>query len=215
MSRFDNVGMWWSDFPVERAREARAVRSVAPPVTNWVSPKSFPNLSAARVLSLDTETKDLELTTRGPGAVRGAAHAVGFSIATEDAAWYFPLRHEYEAEIKYNLDVKQTFAWLGKQLRVERPVVGAHLLYDLEVLRAEGLALPKGELFDVQYAEPLIDETARSYALELLAQKYLASANKPISSTNGARSRLGARRTLSKRRTSGAVPVSSRPLCGA
>lgn len=176
MTRFDSVGLWWEDFP-QPARGRQGVRrtqNIPPPPTNWAPPKEFPNLSEAKVIGLDTETKDLELLTRGPGAVRGAAHAVGVSVAVEDASWYFPLRHEYAAQIAFNMNPEPVFRWLQDTLCSRPvPVVGANLLYDLEVLRAEGVPLPAGELFDVQYAEPLLDEEAFSYSLDTLAQKHL------------------------------------------
>lgn len=178
MSRFDAVGLWWSDYKSDnKARtpaSARVVRAVVPPDTGWLPPRDFPNLSAARILSLDVESKDLTLREKGPGFVKGQAHTVGFSLATQDAAWYFPYAHEYEAQKGLNLDKAQCLAWLNEQLQGNpRPIVGANLMYDLEALRSEGVALPGGELFDVQYAEPLIDEMAHSYALDVLAIKYL------------------------------------------
>jgi DNA polymerase I-like protein with 3'-5' exonuclease and polymerase domains len=175
MDRADAIGLWWADYPVERTREARQVRVVEPPATGWEPPRGFPNLRGAKVLGLDTETKDLELEERGPGAVRGAAQAVGISIATEDASWYFPLRHEYPLQAGMNQDPSKVFAWLADVLAQPVPIVGANLLYDLEVLRAEGVPLPKGELFDVQYAEPLLDEEASTYELDALARKHLGT----------------------------------------
>lgn len=176
MTRFDNVGMWWEDFPVEKPTVASATGRHAPvPRTGWAPPTEFPNLHGAKVIGLDTETKDLELITRGPGFVRQAAHVVGVSVATEDRAWYFPLRHEYAAERHLNMDPERVFAWLADTLTATPAiaVVGANLLYDLEALRAERVPAPAGELFDVQYAEPLLDETARSYSLDTLARRHL------------------------------------------
>jgi len=49
--------------------------------------------------------------------------------------------------------------------------IGANLLYDIGWLRQEGIEVA-GELFDVQYAEALLDERAR-VSLEVLGQKYL------------------------------------------
>lgn len=177
MDRFDRQGLWWSDVVKVRtgkggAREA-FFKVVEPPDTGWLPPKEFPNLSGAKILGLDTETKDLEMQERGPGAVRGAAHAVGVSIATEDKAWYFPLRHEYESQAHLNMDPAKVFAWLTDELSQGRPIVGANLMYDLEVLRAEGIPTPKDNLFDVQFAEPLLNEEAASYDLDTLAQQYL------------------------------------------
>ena len=51
------------------------------PETGWRPPTEFPNLSAAKILSIDTETWDPELTSAGPGWARGKGHLVGFSIA--------------------------------------------------------------------------------------------------------------------------------------
>ncbi len=176
MTRFDSVGLWWQDYPVQRMAKASVShyhRQVAVPVTGWTPHTEFPNLAGAKVLGLDTETKDPNLIEKGPGGVRKDGHVVGFSIATEDRGWYFPLRHEHEGEKPLNQDAEKAFAWLGEQLATGVPVVGANLLYDLEWLRAEGVPRPTGELFDVQLAEPLLDEQARSYALEVLAQQYL------------------------------------------
>ncbi len=176
MARFDNVGLWWEDFPPERkANSAQAfVRRIEVPHTGWEPPREFPNLKGAKLLGLDTETKDLALLDRGPGSVRGAAHAVGVSVATEDRAWYFPIRHEYEPQQHLNMDPQHVFNWLSDQLDgTHMPVVGANLLYDLEVLRAEGVRLGKHKWLDVQYAEPLLDESARTYNLDVIARKYL------------------------------------------
>jgi hypothetical protein len=86
VNRFDAIGLWWSDFPVAREKGQRVKQTRAMPVpdTGWTCCTDLPNLASAKVLGLDTETKDLELLTRGPGAVRGAAHAVGVSVAVED-----------------------------------------------------------------------------------------------------------------------------------
>ena len=56
--------------------------------------------------------------------------------------------------------------------REGQPKVGANLLYDLEYLYSAGVAVT-GPFYDVQVAEPLIDENARYYNLERLAKKYL------------------------------------------
>ena len=148
------------------------VHQVPPPDTGWLPPKEFPNLSGAKVLGLDTETKDLRLLEKGPGPVRGDGHAVGVSISAGDASWYFPIRHEYGPQKHLNLEPEKVFAWLRETLGRGIPIVGANLLYDLEVLRAEGVEVT-GDLYDVQVAEPLIDENARTYALDNLGKKYL------------------------------------------
>lgn len=145
------------------------------PNTTWRPPTEFPNLSNAAVLSIDTETYDPELTTNGPGWARGRGHIVGFSVAARDRSgaqgkWYFPLRHEVERE--YNLDPAQCLGWLNEQLDTPTiPKVGANLIYDIGWLQEEKVNVT-GPLFDVQFAEALLDEQGES-SLDFLARKYL------------------------------------------
>lgn len=179
-SRFDNVGLWWEDHPAVRAsggHAPRAVRNVPPPSTGWRPPAELPNLTGVKAIGLDTETKDTELREKGPGGVRGAAHMVGVSVATDDAAWYFPLQHEYAPQASYNMDKGKVLAWLKGVLDTGVRVVGANLLYDEEMLRTEGVSI-KGDMFDVQFAEPLLVEDAHDYSLDSLGLKYCAAGKK-------------------------------------
>lgn len=176
MSRLDDIGFMWEDHPVIKAvRGERRTVNVAPPVTGWRPPTEFPNLRGVKLLGLDTETKDPLLREKGPGTFRGDSHIVGVSVATDDRSWYFPIRHEYEAERALNLDAEHVLAWLREEVAAEpRAYVGANVLYDLEHLRAEGVEFAHGTSFhDVQFAEALIDEEARSYALDVIARTYL------------------------------------------
>lgn len=169
--RFDAIGLFWQDVPRERKRGE--VARVMPPIpdTGWEPPAEFPNLSRARVLSLDTETWDPELLDRGPGWARGKGHIVGVSIGADGGGrWYFPIRHEVEKEM--NLDPDQVLRWLRDTLGNPRqPKVGANLMYDVGWLRHEGVEVA-GQLYDVQYAEALVDERA-AVGLEVLGQRYL------------------------------------------
>lgn len=165
---------FWDDVPVA-GPSARPLRFIPPPKTGWKPPKEFPNLKRATMLSIDTETKDPELTTKGPGGARGAGRIVGVSLATEDDAWYFPIRHEYAEEAHLNMDPEAVFRYLADLVgNTKREYVGANLIYDLEMLRAEGVRFdPRATFHDVQYAEPLLDEEAKSYSLNTLSEKYL------------------------------------------
>lgn len=179
MSRADLQGLWWddpNDDYTSRRGERRefVVRNVAPPITNWLPSKDLPNLSNVKLLGLDTETKDLDLLDKGPGFIRGAAHIVGVSVAVEDAAWYFPIRHEYAPQVAMNMNPEKVFKWLQAVLNSTKAIVGANLSYDFEALRAEGVLIPNGiRGYDVLYAEPLIDENRYQYSLETLSQQYL------------------------------------------
>lgn len=173
--RFDSIGMFWQDLPTSRKR-GEIVRQRPPvPETGWRPPTEFPNLSAATVLSFDTETWDPDLEQSGPGWARHRGHIVGFSVGAKDAAgnvgqWYFPIRHADTPED--NLDPAQALGWLKSVLETPHiPKVGANLLYDVGWLAEEGIYV-QGPLFDVQHAEALLDERAR-VGLDVLAGKYL------------------------------------------
>ena len=168
--RFDNAGMFWEDLVQESSR-GQIIRNQPPiPETGWTTPNSFPRLDSASCISLDTETYDPDLLTRGPGWARGVGHIVGVSIGVEDAAWYFPIRHTIRPET--NMLPEAVFAWLKDTLRnPKQPKIGANLMYDVGWLGEEGVDV-LGPLYDVQFAEALLDERSE-VSLEVLAQKYL------------------------------------------
>ena len=150
---------------------------VPPPVpeTGWRPPQYFPNLDGASVISFDVETRERDFE-RGPGWSRGKSEIVGFSVAArkgrsdETGKWYFPIRHVVEPE--YNLDPSNCLQWLNAQLNTPSiPKVGANLLYDVGNLSAEGVNVA-GKLFDVQFAEALLDDEAE-VNLDWLGHKYL------------------------------------------
>lgn len=172
MSRYDAIGLFWQDMPSSRKRGEAAARPMPPiPETGWRPPSEFPNLSAAKALSFDTETFDPELEDYGPGWGRGKGHIVGLSIAVPNGpAWYFPIRHEVEPE--YNMDPRNVLGWFGDQLRDTRPKIGANLLYDLGWLKQEGIEVG-GPCYDIQFAEALLNSEAPDVSLDALATKYL------------------------------------------
>lgn len=175
MSRYDTAGLFWEDQPPVRQSAKRAVAEERPrymppiPNTGWTTPTEFPRLDAAKVIALDTETKDPHLLDKGPG-VRTGGHIVGLSVGTDDGQrWYFPVRHSLGG----NMDPGMVFRWAKEELGRETQIkVGANLLYDLDYLAHEGVVV-RGPLFDVQVAEPLLDENAVSYSLDSLSRKYL------------------------------------------
>lgn len=176
MQRPDAMGLFWQDVEQERKRGQIKVKNEPQPIpkTDWRPPKEFPNLSAAKMLIIDIESKDPNLVKQGPGFVRGDAYMVGLAVGTEDGhKWYFPIRHEYDPN-HMNLDYDQVIKWANDNLtRPNQPKLGAHILYDLEGLHYSGVDVA-GPFYDVQIAEPLIDEHAiGQYNLEALANKYL------------------------------------------
>lgn len=147
-------GLFWQD-------SRPAVTRLMPPIpdTGWTTPRDFPNLADARALSIDVETWDPELTEHGPGWARGRGNLVGISVGTDDGfRRYFPMRHTVEPS--YNLQPDRVLAWAAVELsRPTQPKLGANLIYDVGWLRQEGVHVA-GELFDVEFAEALLDESA-------------------------------------------------------
>lgn len=164
------------DEPLVQRKHARITAPPPVPDMGWRPPTEWPNLSAARYISFDTETKDPRLNENGPGWGRGDGHIVGISIAAiahngERGAWYFPMRHEIETH--YNMDVNNVLAYSNYALNTPTDKIGANLTYDIGWLAEEGVRV-SGRLFDVQFAEALIDSEAR-VSLEDLSQKYLCT----------------------------------------
>jgi DNA polymerase I-like protein with 3'-5' exonuclease and polymerase domains len=90
-------------------------------------------------------------------------------VATDDGfSEYYPVRHEAGG----NLNPDNVFAWLRDELKTDIDKVGANIPYDLEWLGAEGVKIG-GNKFDVQVAEPLLDEDRITYKLDALAESYL------------------------------------------
>lgn len=170
MSRFDNIGLWWQDLPTSRKRGERVLGPLPEiPVSGWKPPTTLPDLRRASVMSFDVETYDPELMDHGPGWGRNKGHLCGISVATPDQRIYVPMRHTVQAEM--NLDPDMVLRWARAMLETPNiPKVGANLIYDIGWLRQEGVDV-KGKLYDVQFAEALIDENSK-VNLEALGRKY-------------------------------------------
>jgi DNA polymerase-1 len=141
------------------------------PDTGWTKPTTFPSLASARALTIDVETYDPELTEHGPGWARGRSHLVGIAVGTDDGhRWYFPIRHT--VELRDNLQPNHVLEWAAVELaRPQQPKLGANLIYDIGSLRAEGVYV-QGQLYDVEFAEALLDESA-TVNLDDLGERYL------------------------------------------
>ena len=136
---------------------------------SYKPPTSFPDLSKAKRVAVDCETRDPNLMTKGPGGVRKDGYVVGVSIATDDGfCEYYPVRHEAGG----NLNPDNVFAWLKDNLKHDNDKVFANAPYDIEWLSTEGVKI-NGRKLDVQVAEPLLDEDRNTYRLDALAEAYL------------------------------------------
>lgn len=140
------------------------------PKTTWKPAEEFPDFSKCNFIGLDVETKDVNLRSRGPGAIRGDGFVCGITLAGDDGTKiYLPIRHPGGG----NLDEGLVIRYVREQLsRKDQPKIGAHIIYDLEWLHSLNISV-SGRCYDVLNAEPLLDEDRKSYNLENLAQKYL------------------------------------------
>ncbi len=165
--------LFWDEPPPRQRGAVKPENRPLPaiPDTGWFLPEgpdAFPDLSGQGMIAVDVETHDPDLLARGPGAYRDG-YIAGISIGTEAGfRQYYPVAHQTGP----NLPKNTVFKWVEKQLRLPVPKVGANLLYDLEFLQAAGID-PIGPFWDVQVAEPLLDENRLSYALEVLSKEWL------------------------------------------
>jgi len=127
-------------------------------------------LSGARILAIDCETYDPNLLTNGPGGVRKDGRLIGISVAADTGfRGYFPFGHAGEG----NLNRNRVLEWAKEQFKKPMDKVGANILYDLEWLHTVGIEV-KGNLYDIQVAEPLLDEERKEgYSLQVLSERYL------------------------------------------
>ena len=160
--------------PGVKRKDAQLKELPSVPNTGWKAPDYFPDLRDAILLSVDTETKDRNLLLHGPGWGRKQGHIVGISIAAlgrngEKWKGYYPIRHEVHTH--ENCDVQPVLAWAKDMLETPIPKTGANLFYDVGWLAEENI-FTQGPLYDIQYAEALLDEQGTTN-LDFLANKYL------------------------------------------
>lgn len=170
--REDSIGIFWKDVEKVKRKGRDQIARVMPEIleTGWRPVRDLPNLARAQVLGIDLETNDESLEQdHGPGWARGVGEIAGISVATEDAAWYFPIRHTIEPQ--YNYDPATVLNWAQHQFSGTQPKVFANAPYDLGWLAQEGVSV-RGPIHDVQFAEALLDSDA-FVALEALGRKYL------------------------------------------
>jgi len=138
------------------------------PPTEWVMPDGYPDISSAKEVAIDLETRDPNLTTLGSGWPRKDGHIIGIAVAVDGGQWYFPMRHE----IGPNLDPKMTLRWLNNVVSQERDYIFHNAPYDVGWLLAEGVHI-KGRIVDTMVVAPLLDENRFSYALNAVGRDYL------------------------------------------
>ena len=138
------------------------------PPTEWVMPDGYPDLSDAKEIAIDLETRDPNLISLGSGWARGDGEVIGIAVSAKGQSWYFPIRH-YNGS---NLDPDLTLAWVKDLCSVDRDYIMHNALYDAGWLWREGIEV-KGRIIDTMIVGALLDENRFSYALNALARDYL------------------------------------------
>jgi DNA polymerase I-like protein with 3'-5' exonuclease and polymerase domains len=135
-------------------------------------PSTWPRFSEAKRIGIDTEFRDATLTTLGVGVRRdpNEHYVFGVSVAVEDGPkMYLPFAHDGGD----NLDKAQVVGYLKDEFKnFKGDVAGANLQCDLDWLWEMGCNMPAVHRFyDVQVADPLINELERSYSLDAISKR--------------------------------------------
>jgi DNA polymerase I-like protein with 3'-5' exonuclease and polymerase domains len=136
--------------------------------SEWVPPQSFPNLSEAKEIAIDLETCDPNMESMGPGWPRGDGYIVGYAVAVDGWAGYFPVAHGGGG----NLDRRIVERWVKDVLATPADKIMHNAAYDAGWLRASGFTI-NGRIYDTMLAAPLLDENRFSYSLNALGFDYL------------------------------------------
>ncbi len=131
-------------------------------------------LGDAELIAFDTETTSLEPLD---------AELVGMSFAIDTgAAWYVPLAH-VDQDNEFDRD-EAIEALAGILADPDRPKLGQHLKYDLNVLERAGLTLA-GIAHDTMLESYVFNSTATRHDLDSLAGRYLGRQTTPFEAVAG------------------------------
>jgi len=139
-----------------------------PRISEWLPPASFPNLSEAKEIAIDLETCDPNMESLGPGWPRNDGYIVGYAVAVDGWAGYFPVAHAGGG----NLDKRIVERWMRDVLATPADKIMHNAAYDLGWLRATGFEV-NGTIYDTMLAAPVLDENRFAYSLNSLGFDYL------------------------------------------
>jgi DNA polymerase I-like protein with 3'-5' exonuclease and polymerase domains len=139
-----------------------------PRISEWLPPQNFPNLSEAKEIAIDLETCDPNMESLGPGWPRNDGYIVGYAVAVDGWAGYFPVAHAGGG----NLDKRIVERWIKDVMATPADKIMHNAAYDLGWLRASGFEV-KGAIYDTMLAAPVLDENRYAYSLNSLGFDYL------------------------------------------
>jgi len=137
------------------------------PDTSWAPPEVLPDLSSAKEIAVDLETRDPDLILKGPGWATNTGEVVGVSIATDGWSGYLPFGHQGGG----NLEKEFVISWVKKQLSGSSDKIFHNAMYDVGWLRRLGITV-NGTIHDTMIAAPLVNENRNRYSLDSLGSEY-------------------------------------------
>ena len=135
--------------------------------TEWTCPENFPDLSQAKYIAIDLETKDPNLKSRGSGAVIGEGEIIGIALAVDGWSGYYPIGHR-----EGNLDKRIVLDYIKEVCATDAVKIFHNAMYDVCWLRAYNIKI-NGYIVDTMVMSSLIDENRLSYTLNSIAFEYL------------------------------------------
>mgnify|MGYP003138390741 FL=1 len=135
----------------------------------WNTPGEYKDLSQAKEIAIDLETKDDGISNGyGAGWATNKGEIVGFAVAVEGWQGYFPFGHLGGG----NMIPEQVKAYMKKICALPCPKIFHNAQYDVGWLEASGIKV-NGEIIDKMIAAALIDENRYQYSLNSLSIDYL------------------------------------------
>jgi len=135
----------------------------------WSCPETFPDLSHAKYIAIDLETRDPDLKSRGSGAVIGNGEIIGIAVAVEGWSGYYPIAHR-----EGNLDKRIVLDWFKEVCATPAAKIFHNAMYDVCWIRALGFPI-NGHIIDTMVMASLIDENRMWYSLNSVALDYLGN----------------------------------------
>jgi len=135
----------------------------------WNCPDHFPDLSKAKYIAIDLETKDPDLKTRGSGAVIGNGEIIGIAVAIEGWSGYYPIGHR-----EGNLDKRIVLEWFKEVCATDAVKIFHNAMYDVCWIKAYNIPI-RGMIVDTMVMASLIDENRLWYSLNSIAFDYLGA----------------------------------------
>lgn len=138
------------------------------PKSEWVPPLELPDITSAKTIAIDVETRDSNLKTNGPGWPTKDGYIVGYAVAVDGWHGYIPVKHLGGG----NLDERIATRWLKKVFECPADKIMHNAQYDLGWIKASGFTV-NGRIIDTMVIASLLDENRFSYSLNALSYDYL------------------------------------------